>query len=37
MYTKPRYSLKDMALWTRTDTLVFLYAGVIRGPASATA
>jgi len=24
MYTKPRYSLKDMALWTRTDTLLFL-------------
>lgn len=24
MYTKPRYSLKDMALWTRWDTLLFL-------------
>jgi putative membrane protein len=24
MYTKPRYSLKDMALWTRRDTLLFL-------------
>jgi len=24
MYTKPRYSLKDMMRWTRDDTLVFL-------------
>ena len=24
MYTKPRYSLKDMVLWTRIDTLLFL-------------
>ena len=24
MYTKPRYSLKDMMLWTRIDTLLFL-------------
>ena len=24
MYTKPRYSLKDVVLWTRGDTLVFL-------------
>ena len=24
MYTKPRYSLKNMMLWTREDTLLFL-------------
>jgi len=24
MYTKPRYSLKDMLLWTRGDALVLL-------------
>jgi hypothetical protein len=24
MYTKTRYSLKDMMLWTREDALVFL-------------
>ena len=24
MYTKPRYSLKDMMRWTRDDTVVFL-------------
>jgi len=29
MYTKPRYSLKDMALWTSGDTLVFLAVAVI--------
>jgi putative membrane protein len=29
MYTKPRYSLKDMVLWTRGDTLVFLVIATV--------
>ena len=29
MYTKPRYSLKDMVLWTRIDTLLFVVIATI--------
>ena len=30
MLTKKRYSIKDMVLWTRGETLIYLlYAGVI--------
>ena len=29
MYTKPRYSLKDMAAWTRADTMVFLAIALV--------
>ncbi len=30
MLTKKRYSVKDMVLWTRGETLIYLgYAGVI--------